>query len=168
MPAPSSSPRAERNPRYERSTQKSGGGLSDGKLGGNTGDIAGEMLAAYKASLKKVAPRAPAAAPVVSEPAPIVPRQPDQPGQSSSTAAPIAPEVNPQLPSDKVTADRGDRRPDMSLLDALDQPTADRSGKKYKGTVLGSVYRLPTDPARAAQTLQQFNGPRGQRMSLGG
>jgi hypothetical protein len=78
-----------------------------------------------------------------------------------------APSSNPNLPRDTVEASRGERRPDRSLVDALQEPGAKRSAQKYRGTVLSAVYKMPADPAKSAKTLQQFNGPRGQRMTLG-
>lgn len=99
-------------------------------------------------------------------------------GSSSSPsvqpgAAPIAPNAgapnagapNVQLPTDPVQARRGDKRADRTLIDALDNPQ--NAGRSGAGSVLNAVYRLPGDGARAARTLQQFNGPRGQRTQLG-
>ena len=102
-----------------------------------------------------IEPNQPAVAP------PIVPRAPDIP----ASMAPVT-SANPNLPADRMQAERGNRR-DLSLIDAIQQPGASRSAQKYRGSVLSAVYRLPTDPANAAKTLQQFNGPRGQRMTLG-
>ncbi len=111
------------------------------------------------------------------KPRPIVPTtaNPGQPPQQQGPGDPItgpkepgpAPGVNPNLPADSVQASRGERRPDRTLIDALQQPGASRKAEKYRGTVLSAVYRMPADPSKAAQTLQQFNGPRGSRMTLG-
>lgn len=104
----------------------------------------------------------PGTPPVPGDVTPGTPIPPDRGGSPGP-----APGSNPNLPADSVQASRGDRRADRTLIDALQQPGASRSAQKYRGTVLSSVYKLPADPAKSAQTLQQFNGPRGQRMTLG-
>jgi hypothetical protein len=43
----------------------------------------------------------------------------------------------------------------QTLIDAINQPTAQRSAQKYKGSVLASVYKLPADGAKSAKTLQR-------------
>jgi hypothetical protein len=113
-------------------------------------------------------PQAPAPvqtpAPAIIPNPPVQNRAPDQP-ETKAPVAPNAPSAN--LPADQVEADRGSKRPDRTLLDAIREPGANRSAQKYKGTVLSSVYKLPVDGAAAAKTLQQFNGPRGSKTMLG-
>lgn len=159
---------------------KGGGGFGgnkganrDGSLGGQSrsGSFGNGGVAESKAGnrdQKKEEPKPATSAappaqqtPAVVAPPPVIPRAPDIP----ATQAPVT-SANPNLPADKVQADRGQRR-EFSLIDAIQQSGASRSAQKYKGSVLSAVYKLPTNPARAAETLQQFNGPRGQRMTLG-
>jgi hypothetical protein len=113
---------------------------------------------------KKVAPKKPTSANPTAPPQTVTPGTPIPP--SGSPAGP-APGSNPNLPADSVQATRGGKRPDRSLIDALMEPGANVSAQKYKGSVLSSVYKMPANPAKTAKTLQQFNGPRGQKMTLG-
>ncbi|NBC11670.1 MAG: hypothetical protein GVY24_08090 [Planctomycetes bacterium] len=75
---------------------------------------------------------------------------------------------NPNLPEDPVQPERGGRRPDRTLVDALN---GGQTGERpTRGSVLRAVYRLP-DGNRAARALQQFNGRQGSggnRFQLGG
>lgn len=114
------------------------------------------------------APAAPAqpafsapAAPPAQQPNPLTPSRPNAP-----PPAPVAPNApNARLPQDPVQAERGNKRADRTLIDALDNPNQSRT--QQASSVLSAVYRLPGDQMRAAQTLQRFNGPRGQRTVLG-
>ena len=123
-----------------------------------TGGNADKAKAATPSKVTSATPR-PTAPPVAGPATPIPPNRGDTPSP--------APGSNPNLPADSVQASRGDRRADRTLIDALQQPGASRSAQKYRGTVLSSVHKLPADPSKSAKTLQQFNGPRGQRMTLG-
>jgi hypothetical protein len=114
----------------------------------------------------KTAPKRPTSgSPGAPPPQQVGPGTPIPPNRGDTPSP--APGSNPNLPADSVQASRGDRRADRTLIDALQQPGASRSAQKYRGTVLSSVYKLPADPSKSAKTLQQFNGPRGQRMTLG-
>ena len=171
MPAPTSSPRPKANPNYTKTTSsaKASSSQVDARTANKDGNNEKPKTPAKPPSNPKptgVSSAAPGV--VVANPPPIPPRAPDQP----ATAAPIAPNGDkkpnsPKLPVDAVEAERGNKRPDRTLIDALNQPTAQRTAQKYKGSVLASVYKLPADGAKSAKTLQQFNGPRGQKTTLG-
>ena len=176
MPAPTSSPRPKANPNYSANantgTQQSARDANRDSNGDKAAAAEAARLAALRnqpaANAKPTGTSAAPAGVVVANPAPIPPRAPDQP----ATPAPIAPNGDkkpnsPKLPVDAVEAERGNKRPDRTLIDALNQPTAQRTAQKYKGSVLASVYKLPVDGTKSAKTLQQFNGPRGQKTTLG-
>jgi hypothetical protein len=162
-----SSPRPRANPR-NAATASTGTGRNGNRSGpqGSQGG-SGEGVLAYIRSLRPT----PAPPPQTDRPTtPIVepdlrppqPRDPDIP-----PPPPSRPNPDVELPDDRVEARRGERRADRTLIDALRSPGTNRSSQSYRGTVLSSVYRLPADGQASARTLQQFNGPRGQRMTLG-
>lgn len=103
----------------------------------------------------------PTTSPVAQTPA--APPQPTTP----APVAPKSPSANAQLPSDPVVADRGNRRPDYTLLDGVRNPGMGTGQAGMRANVLSAVYRLPADGQRGVRSLQSFNGPRGERLTLG-
>ncbi len=95
---------------------------------------------------------------VVATPVPILPRAPDNPASMN----------NPNLPADRVQADRGQRR---SLGAQIRDPqgTAQRGAQSYRGQNMSAVYTNYDDilTGRLPVTQQQYNGPRGQKTVLG-
>lgn len=63
----------------------------------------------------------------------------------------------------KARTPRPSVKSDASVLAAAQR----RRGQSRGRGVLASVYRLPADAGRAAQTLQSFNGPQNQSLRLG-
>ena len=63
----------------------------------------------------------------------------------------------------KAKTPRPSTKSDASVLAAAQRR---RNSGRGRG-LLASVYRLPADAGRAAQTLQNFNGPQGRNMKLG-
>lgn len=155
MPAPKTSPRPKADPRKAVASPQSVKPTVQEDKAKNA------LATQAKPTTTGGAPTAPAGPVVIPNP-PTKPRAPDNP----TTPAPTAPN-NPSLPVYKVEAERGSKRPDFTLIDALNEPTAKREAQKYKGGVLASVYKLPVDGTKTAKTLQQFNGARGQRLTLG-
>lgn len=151
MPAPKTSPRPKERPSAATMNAQKGPVTQEDKAKNPV-----KSATTTGAVKTPTAPAAPGGV-VIPNPPATPPRAPNQPAPSNPA----------QLPADKVEAERGVKRPDRTLLDALNQPTASRDAKKYKGGVLASVYNLPVDGTKSAKTLQQFNGPRGSRMTLG-
>jgi hypothetical protein len=118
---------------------------------------------AQKPATAPAAPAAPVAGGGTGGAFGSTPAAPNQPG----TPAPVAPRApNANLPSDPVQAERGNKRPDYSLLDGLRTPGMGAAGAA-KASVLSAVYRLPADGVGAARSLQAFNGKQGERLTLG-
>jgi hypothetical protein len=173
-----SSPRPKANPRNEASSSSSPRATTSSPRPKANPTLAAAAKPA--ASAPKSAPASPlgkdnqgqglnnatSAKPGTRPPIPPKPPAGQTPGDPVDNRAPDNPAAarNPNLPADSVQASRGERR---TLIDALQEPGANRSAQKYRGSVLSSVYKLPANPANTAKTLQQFNGPRGQRMTLG-
>lgn len=116
-----------------------------------------------------VFPTAPAPAPAPMAPTIQTPKAPNQPATPAPIAprAPAAPGSNAALPADPVVADRGAKRPDYTLLDGMRNPGMGAGQAGGRANVLSAVYRLPADGNRGVRSLQAFNGPRGERLTLG-
>lgn len=190
MPAPTRSPRAKENPRHkaararEESRNKTGGiggtirdlgksfreGLRNAatKENGTGGNFGGKTEEERRPNATAGNRNEPVNTAPKAQPAP----KPAPAPQPSFSQAERAKSEAPADNAPKSTADPGPKhRPatpaDSTLLAKALRDKATGGGGSYRGSVLSTLYGLPSNRPRAVRTLQSFNGKQGSKLVLG-